>query len=118
MMELLFKLFAAHAIADYCLQNDYMATNKNRNAKPKGYDPALHGPMQAVWPYVLTGHALSHGVLIYLATGSVELGIAETYCHWTIDFGKCERWYGIHTDQWLHFTCKIIWAIAIQQGLA
>jgi hypothetical protein len=110
-IELFFKLLCGHAIADYALQNDFVGRNKNRNAKPIGYDPVLHGPMQIVWPYVLTSHALIHGSMVFIATGSWKLGVAETVSHWLIDFGKCEKWYGIHTDQWLHIGCKIIWCL-------
>lgn len=110
-MELLFKLLCGHAIADFALQTDWIACNKNRHYAPKGYDPALHGPQQSIWPYVLTSHSLIHGLMVYLATGSLELGIAETIAHWMIDFGKCEKWYGIHLDQWLHIGCKILWLL-------
>lgn len=109
MIALLFKLLCGHAIADYALQSDFMARNKNRNMIPVGYDPALHGPMQKIWPYVLTSHALIHGSFVFMATGRYELGIAETVSHCVIDFGKCEKWYGIHTDQIAHILCKVLW---------
>lgn len=110
MIQLLFKLLCGHALADFALQSDFIATNKNRHAIPKGYNPQLHGPMQTIWPYVLTSHALIHGLMVMLATGSVLFGILETLAHWAIDFGKCEKWYGIHTDQWLHVGFKLLWA--------
>lgn len=114
MITLIFKLLAGHALADYALQTDWVAKNKNRHAIPVGYNPELHGPMQTVWPYVLSSHALIHGLMVYAATGSVVLAYAETVAHWLIDFGKCEKWYGIHTDQALHVACKVMWiAIAI-----
>lgn len=106
-MKTLFLLLCGHALADFCLQSEWVATNKNRHAVPKGYDPARHGPMQRVWPYVLTAHALTHGLMVYLVTGSALFGALETAAHWLIDFGKCERWYGIHKDQWLHIACKV-----------
>jgi hypothetical protein len=109
MVELMFRLLCGHAIADYALQNDFVGKNKNRNAVPIGYDPKLHGAIQKVWPYVLTSHALIHGAAAYVATGLLWVGLAETAAHWAIDFGKCEKWYGIHTDQWLHIGFKILW---------
>lgn len=108
-MELLFKLLVGHALADFALQTDWIAKNKNRHAIPGGYDPKIHGPLQTIWPYVLTSHALIHGAFVFLATGRIELGIAETMAHWMIDFGKCEKWYGIHIDQALHIFCKLLW---------
>jgi len=116
-LELLFRLFCGHAIADYCLQNDFIANNKNRHAEPKGYDPKLHGPRQMVWPYVLLGHGATHGFMVYITTGRASLGIAEMLIHSMIDFGKCEKWYGIHTDQWLHFGCKFVYAYLIMNRL-
>lgn len=111
-MEILFKLFCGHALADFALQTEWIAKNKSRHAGvPAGYDPKLHGPPQSIWVYVLTSHALIHGAFVFAATGSAALGMAETVAHWLIDFGKCERKYGIHTDQALHFVCKILWAV-------
>lgn len=107
--KILFLLLCGHGIVDYSLQTDYVARGKNRHAIPPGYDPVLHGPIQIVWPYVLTAHALEHGLAVFLVTNSLALGLAETAAHWIIDFGKCEKWYGIHVDQWLHISCKLIW---------
>ncbi len=109
-MRVLFLLLCGHAGADFMLQTPWVAQNKNRHSTPAGYDPKLHGPKQTIWPYVLTAHALTHGAFVYLATGSVLLGALETAAHWAIDFGKCERWYGIHADQWMHIGLKLAWA--------
>lgn len=106
---MLFLLLAGHGIVDYSLQTDYVARGKNRHAIPPGYDPKLHGPIQRVWPYVLTAHALEHGLAVFLVTGRLDLALAETAAHWVIDFGKCEKWYGIHVDQWMHIACKVLW---------
>jgi hypothetical protein len=116
MVSILFKLLAGHALGDYALQGEFIATNKNRHFKPKGYDPALHGPQQTIWPYVLTSHALIHGLFVYLATASIGLGIAETCAHWLIDFAKCEKWFGIHIDQALHLICKVLWVYLSSRG--
>jgi hypothetical protein len=110
-------MLCSHAVADYALQTDMIAANKNRNHEPKGYDPVRHGPKQVFWPYVLTGHALIHGLGVYLITQSTLLGLLETAAHWAIDFGKCEKWYGINTDQWLHIGCKILWVILFVYGI-
>lgn len=104
-----FKLLIGHAFADFVFQTEYIARNKNRHAMPLGYEPKLHGPKQTIWPYVLTSHALVHGGIVWLITGSIWFGLAETILHWAIDFGKCEKWYGIHQDQAAHLTCKLIY---------
>lgn len=108
---MLFLLLASHALIDYTFQTEWMAVNKNRHAagKPSGYKPELHGPLQIVWPYVLSAHALQHGLGVFLVTGDIALGLAETAAHWLIDFAKCERWFGIHADQGLHIACKLAW---------
>lgn len=111
MMATLFGLLCGHAIADFMLQTPWVAQNKNRHAVPAGYDPDLHGRRQAIWPYVLTAHALTHGAAVYIVTGSALLGALETAAHWLIDFGKCERLYGIHSDQWMHIGLKGVWAV-------
>lgn len=103
-MITLFYLLAAHALCDYPLQGDFLATNKNRNGdygrnKRKG-----------IWLHCLTAHSLIHGGAVALITGSVWLGIAETVAHWVIDFGKCEEWYGLNADQGMHVGCKFLWA--------
>lgn len=114
MISLLFKLLAGHALADFPLQNDFIANNKNRHSIPKGYNPELHGPLQTIWPYVLSAHALVHGLMAFLATGSTTIGIIETCAHWVIDFLKCDKRFGIHTDQWLHIGCKVAYVVALR----
>jgi hypothetical protein len=119
MITVLFLLLAGHAIADYALQSDWMAKNKNRHLPaPVGYDVTIHGPMQTIWPYVLGSHALIHGAFVYIATQSAALGFAEAVAHAAIDFGKCEKKYGIHTDQALHLACKALWLILWARGMA
>jgi hypothetical protein len=111
-VTMLFLLLASHAVVDYSLQTEWIAKNKNRHAggAPSGYDPRLHGSLQRVWPYVLSAHALEHGLGVYLATGGrIDLALAETAAHWMIDLAKCERWFGIHSDQALHVACKVLW---------
>jgi hypothetical protein len=110
MTKILFLLLAGHALADFCLQTPWIAKNKNpHSGPPEGYDPKIHGPMQTVWPYVLTAHSLTHGLMVFLATGDYRLGLAETVAHWAIDYAKCQRMFGIHMDQFLHIACKFLW---------
>ncbi len=101
-MTLVFWLLVAHFVADYPLQGDTTAREKNRHART---------PLQqhVPWYYWLTAHALMHGGAVALVTGSAALGAAETLAHWLIDFGKCERWFSIHVDQALHLACKALW---------
>ena len=43
---------------------------------------------------------------------------SKPFVHWLIDFGKCEKWFGIHVDQGLHVACKVLWCVLIWQGVA
>ena len=107
---MLFFLLAGHALMDYSLQTDPMAVCKCRRA---------NNPLQqsVPWYYWLTAHALIHGgmvgVLFQWRYGdwnlAVAFAIAETVVHWFIDFGKCEKLYGMHVDQSLHVLCKVLW---------
>jgi len=60
---------------------------------------------------ILTAHALIQAGMVYLITGSVWFFVAELTIHWITDFGKCEKWFDINTDQGIHVACKIAWAI-------
>jgi hypothetical protein len=95
MLVLFLKLLAGHFVADYPLQSDFIANGKKR--------PGLYG---VPWYYTLSGHAATHATAVYLVTGSMVLALCEFFLHFIIDTAKCEKWIGIHQDQWLHFVCK------------
>ena len=104
MLNVMLGMVAGHFIADYVFQTDAIATGKNRHL-----DPAKFG---VNWWYWMTAHSITHGLAVYFVTGSVGFGLAETVAHWFIDFGKCEKRYGLHVDQGLHILCKVMWAIS------
>jgi hypothetical protein len=106
-VRLLWWLVVGHAVMDFWAQSDAMARMKNRNRKPENVPPGA--TPQVIWPYALTAHALMHGAAVAYLTGSIWLGLAETVVHWVTDFGKCENWYGIHTDQAIHLVSKLAW---------
>ena len=108
MIEMLFYLLSGHALADFAFQGDAMAKGKNRHNKTT---PAPGAKYQPCWMYWLSSHALIHGLAVSIATGIWWLGVAEAVAHWCIDFGKCENWYGIHTDQAAHIMCKGWWLL-------
>lgn len=68
------------------------------------------------WYYWLTSHALIHGGVVGIVTGSAGLGAAESIAHWLIDIGKCEHYYGFNTDQSFHLVCKLIWIVIVLKG--
>jgi hypothetical protein len=105
LMMMCFMLVVGHAVCDYPLQGEAVAINKN---------PLANTPLQKMvpWWYWNMAHALMHGGAVALITGSVWLGIAETVCHFVIDYGKCLGKYSIHVDQVLHMVCKMAWVFA------
>lgn len=103
-----FLLLAGHAIADFAMQTEWVATNKNRHVRDS-YPPEQRKTMLVIWPYLLTAHALHHGALVYLITQRPLLGLAETVVHWGSDFAKCEGWYNFHVDQFIHIASKLLW---------
>ncbi len=105
-----FYLLAAHALMDFPMQAGPMATEKSRHSRTELQK-------QVPWYYWLTAHALVHGLAVAFITGSVGYGIAETVCHWVIDFAKCDGWTNIHIDQALHVLCKVLWVVMIANGI-
>lgn len=102
--HLLWWLLVGHAVADFWAQSDALAMLKNRHRNTSPYLP---------WYYALSAHALMHGAAVAFVTDSVGLGLVEAVAHWIIDFGKCENWYDIHVDQFLHVLCKAAYVAAI-----
>ncbi|UYD60250.1 hypothetical protein OPFAMLBM_00251 [Aeromonas phage avDM12-TAAL] len=103
MFEILYILILGHFVADYVLQSDSIARGKN----------PINSPLYGVhWFYWLTAHSATHALVVYVATKSVWLSLAELVSHWIIDYAKCNSKIGLHQDQALHIVCKILIAIA------
>lgn len=103
MIEILFLLVAAHFVADYPLQGDFLARAK------------ADGPLR-VWH--LFGHSAIHGGAVLLVTGSLLLALIETAAHMAIDEAKVRGWTTFAQDQALHMACKVAWVALIGWGLA
>lgn len=103
MIAILALLIAAHALADYPLQGDFLAKAKNR-ASPIPGVPWYHG---------LLAHAAIHGGFVGAITGSVTLGLAEFVAHCFIDDTKCMGRISYNQDQALHILCKVLWVIIL-----
>lgn len=93
-------MIAAHALADYPLQGDFLAKAKNRTAPIAGVP----------WYQALGAHAIIHGAAVAAITRSPALGIAETVIHAITDDLKCRGRIGYNTDQAIHVACKVLWA--------
>lgn len=109
---LIFLLLCGHAICDFALQTEWIATNKNRHVR-KGLSPEMREKTQVIWPYLMSAHSLHHALAVYLVTQSLVLGWAEFLAHWLTDFGKCEKWFGFHADQMIHIACKFLWVFLL-----
>lgn len=108
MIETFIVLLWGHAVADFGLQSNFMATYKNRNNQP----PVPPGQKRVtVWPYYLTAHAMIHGAMVYLITGSVIWGVYETVTHWILDYLKTGNYTNPHQDQFGHIFLKFLIAI-------
>jgi len=84
-------LVAGHYLADFALQDDFMAKNKADAGKT------------AMGFHVLTAHAAIQGLIAGLLSQNLSIGIIVAVTHWIIDFGKAVKGlYGINIDQFLH----------------
>lgn len=102
-LQVLFALCCWHALADFALQNDFIANAKNRNTDlGKNF-----------WRPVLLAHALIHGIGVNIITGSLLLGLAEVAVHFVIDLSKCDAKITFNQDQSLHYFCKLLWTICV-----
>lgn len=97
---LVLLLLAGHALADYPLQGDFLATAKNRNTEVG----------KVFWPHALFAHALIHGGFVVCLTGQFALGLCEAAIHAVTDWLKCEGKISLNTDQAVHVLCKLLWA--------
>lgn len=96
-MEILFVTFlllAAHWVADYPLQGEFLA-----NAKQKG-------PLRF---YHLVAHSGIHGAFVMIITGSWILGLTEWIAHTIIDELKVKGKTSFALDQTLHIVCKVFY---------
>lgn len=96
-------MVAAHCVADYPLQGEFLAKAKNRMAPVPGVP----------WYQALGAHAAIHGGAVGLVTGSVWLGLCEAAAHALIDDAKCAGRLSYNRDQALHVACKAVWVAAV-----
>ena len=108
-IQVIFLLFAGHALMDYPLQGEFLSTCKNRHLLHKLQDPAR--PVE-IWPWCMTAHCLLHAAMVWAITGCFITGLIELVLHWIIDFAKCENWTTLNQDQILHCICKILYVVA------
>lgn len=61
----------------------------------------------------MASHAATHSLIVYVLTMNIWACLFELVSHFAIDYFKCNKKYGLHTDQLLHVVCKfiIVWCI-------
>ena len=96
---ILIALIAAHALADYPLQGDFLSKAKNRTAPIPGVP----------WWQAMGAHSVVHGAAVALSTGIWWLSFLEAAIHWITDDAKCRGKIGFNTDQAIHLICKAVW---------
>ena len=109
MLTLFFKFVIGHALGDFVLQNEVMARAKSRHY----VETVDRSPDFPRWYYWLSGHALIHGGIVLIVSGSALLGLIETCLHAGIDFAKCEHKISFHQDQALHMVCKLAYCFVL-----
>lgn len=105
-IEAVIALGFGHAIADLALQTEWIGKYKHYRTEFIYPD----GKAYTIWPWVLLGHSMVNGAVVWIITGNIWLGVAETVCHLFIDFCSTMGVWRLTTDQLLHGLCKVGWA--------
>lgn len=105
MITQLLLLIFAHFIGDFIFQNKEMSLYKNPNNMPVNFAGRTE---YFWWIYFSIAHASMHGLFVALIFNNIYVGILETICHWSIDLGKCNQLYNVHTDFMLHIMFKLL----------
>ena len=107
--QVFFLLAIGHALMDYPLQGEFLASCKNRQFLLQRADPARP---PSIWIVCMTCHCLLHAAAVWLITGCVVLACVEFVLHFVIDVAKCEGLTSFNQDQLLHFGCKVAYVAA------
>lgn len=103
----LFLLLCGHAIADYALQSEKMIVRKDPRHWTQNSFEDKYGP----WWWTMAAHSLINGLAVFLATGLLLPAISETVTHFISDTLKCAGKINTNSDQIIHITCKLVWAV-------
>ena len=103
----LWWLLCAHALTDYVLQTELMATRK----RPRAYDAYSSDKEYGPWWWWMTAHGLINALGVLYVTQSVPLSIGEFIVHCALDSAKCQGWIDANTDQVGHLLSKMVWAL-------
>lgn len=110
-LEAFFLLMFGHFLADFPLQQEYLATAK---------DPTKN-PIE-IWTVALLAHCTIHAGIVFVLTGSMKLAMFMLGTHILIDVSKCVGFFGktpraFLVDQLFHTAVvAIIAAVYCAQG--
>jgi len=107
LIECILKLGFGHAISDLALQNQWIGKHKHPSY-PIHYPD---GSPYYAWRWVLIGHAMINGAVVWLITGHIWLGVVETLLHFVIDLLTIMGFYRLAVDQLLHGFSKVLLAV-------
>lgn len=109
---LFFAMAIGHVFGDYPLQGSFLAMGKNRNLDASVLFGGSKAPKD-LWVHTLTAHCMVHSGIVWMITGSGLLALIELVLHWITDFIRCDKKISYNTDQFIHFACKLLYAILI-----
>lgn len=104
--ETFFILLFGHFLADFALQNDFVARSK---------DPRFN--VREMWIPVMIAHCMIHAGVVFIITGYLSLALFQFATHYLIDVAKCMQMFGktdraFVIDQMLHVAVMAIIALA------
>ena|ERR1700692_1821146 len=103
--SILILLITAHFIADYPLQGEFLAIQKN---------PWLPEDKRfAPWYQAMTAHCFIHAGFVFLITGNVWFFFVELIAHFITDVGKCSKAMSYNVDQIIHVLWKVAFAYMV-----
>ena len=102
-IEIFIKLMLAMAVTDLAIQTEVMAFAKGDTKPTVVQDPP--------WYYFMGAHSMVNGCGVWLVTGNVYFGVAESVLHFVIDHLKCSHIISSRVDLTLHIGCRVIYAV-------
>ena len=114
-VTLVFLLLCGHFLADFTFQTEWIATNKNRHVR-LNFPPEQRAHMQVIWPWLLTSHAFTHGLMVYLVTHKLSLAFAELGVHWLTTSENARSGTAFTWIRFIHVASKFVWAALIATG--
>jgi hypothetical protein len=111
--QLFIALMIGHALADFPLQGEYLASCKNRRWLLKLNDP---NRPSSHWWICMSMHCFIQAGMVWIITQSFVLGMIEWLLHFCIDCIKCNRSTSLFADQLAHSLCKVGYVIVFYLG--